>query len=326
VLFGSIALYSVANIANAFVVDIPSYAALRFIAGVGLAGELGAAITLVSEVMTKEARGYGTAVVSGVGIAGALLAGTVGALFDWRVAFVVGGALGLVLLVTRYKMAESGMFQNVHDVPGVRRGDLGMLVRSRPRLVKYVQCVLIGLPIWFVVGVLITFSPELARELGVLGPINAGAAVMANYAAAALAGFGTGFLSQKLRTRWWVVLAALGTTAVLVFAYVFARGVSVEVFYALCFLLGISTGYWTVFVTIASEQFGTNLRATVTTTVPNFIRGSVVPITLGFQALGREVGLVRSALIVGVACTLIALVSLRGIEETYGKDLDYLET
>jgi MFS transporter, putative metabolite:H+ symporter len=324
VLFGSIALYSVANIANAFVTDVNTYAALRFVAGVGLAGELGAAITLVSEVMRKETRGYGTAVVSGVGILGALLAGTVGLLFPWQTAFLVGGALGLALLVTRIKMADSGMFKQVSQ-HGVRRGDLRMLITDRARFAKYVKCVLIGLPIWFVVGILITFSPEIARELGVAGTISAGTAVMLNYAAAAMAGFGSGALSQRLRTRWWVVLGSIAATAVFVFAYAFARGVSAEVFYALTFLLGISTGYWSVFVTVASEQFGTNLRATVTTTVPNFIRGSVVPITLAFQALGVVMGLARAALIVGVACMLIALLALRGLDETYGKDLDYIE-
>jgi MFS family permease len=324
VLFGSIALYSLANLANAFVADTASYAALRFVAGVGLAGELGAGITLVSEVMSKEHRGYGTAVVAGVGIAGALLAGAVGGLTNWRVAYVVGGVLGLALLVLRVKMAESGMFDRVRD-HGVAKGDFRLLLGDRRRAAKYAYSILVGLPIWFTVGILITFSPELARSLGVTGPVSAGMAVMVNYAAAALAGFGTGWLSQRLRTRWWVMLGCIATTALLFFVYVFARGVSPEVFYGLCFALGITTGYWTVFVTNAAEQFGTNLRATVTTTAPNFIRGSVVPLTLAFQALAGPLGLARSALAVGIACVLVALLALRGIGETYGKDLDYVE-
>lgn len=331
VLFGSIAMYSVANIANAFVADVNTYATLRFIAGVGLAGELGVAVTLVSEVMRKETRGYGTAVVAGVGIAGALLAGAVAAsnlqlfgLASWRIAFLVGGLLGLVLLVTRFKMAESGMFRTTAKA-GVRSGDFRLLFGTRERTLRYVRCVLIGLPIWYVVGVLITFSPEISRELGVVGAVSAGTAVMANYAAAALAGFLSGVVSQRFRTRWWVVFGSIAITSLLIFVYFLARGVSVDAFYAVCFLLGISTGYWSVFVTIASEQFGTNIRATATTTVPNVIRGSAVPIVLGFQAFAPLLGYARSALLVGVLCLLIALMALRGLEETYGKDLDYVE-
>jgi MFS family permease len=326
VLFGSIALYSVANIANGLVTDVNTYAALRFVAGLGLAGELGAAITLVNEVMSKESRGYGTAVVAGVGIAGALLAGAVGNLFDWRAAYVVGGVLGLGLLVMRYKMAESGMYGGLQRRGDVRRGDLRLLLATRERAGKYVYSILVGLPIWFAVGILITFSPELARELGVTGPVSAGSAVMANYAAAALSGLGIGWLSQRLRTRWWVMFGCIAGSTASLFAYVFVRGLSPAGFYGMCFLLGVLGGYWTVFVTTASEQFGTNLRSTVTTTAPNFIRGSVVPITLAFQLLAAAgLGLGRSALIVGIACSLVALWSLRQLDETYGKDLDYLE-
>jgi MFS family permease len=274
--------------------------------------------------MTTEARGYGTAVVAGVGIAGALLAGAVGAVFDWRAAYVVGGLLGLALLVTRAKMAESGMFGALR-ARASERGSFRLLFRDRERALRYANSVLVGLPIWFTVGILITFSDVLAQAIGVTGPVSPGVAVMVNYAAAALMGFGTGWLSQKYRTRWWVMLACIATTAALFFVYVFARGVSPAAFYGLCFLLGITTGYWTVFVTNAAEQFGTNLRATVTTTAPNLIRGSVVPLTLAFQALAGPLGLARSALLVGTACVLVALVALRGIGETYGKDLDYVE-
>ncbi|MGQ0536375.1 MAG: MFS transporter [Methanobacteriota archaeon] len=325
VLFGSIALYSVATFANAFVTDVPTYAALRFVAGVGLAGELGAAITLVSEVMPKETRGYSTTIVAGVGILGAMGAGLVGRLFDWKVAYIVGGVLGLLLLIARISVSESGMFRSVARSE-VRRGDLFLLVGSPRRAGKYLACILIGLPIWFAIGVFITFSPEIGRELGTSAPIVAGSAVMAEYLGAAVGSLCWGILSQRYRTRWWVLFAAIVMGFVLFFAIFVARGIDPVTFYLLAFVMGISGGYWAVFVTVAAEQFGTNLRSTVATTVPNFIRGSVVPITFSFLYLGGRVGLLRSALIVGTVCTLIALVALRYLDETYGKDLDYVET
>lgn len=324
VLFGSIALYSVANIANAFVAGIPDYAALRFVAGVGLAGELGAAITLVSEVMSKEDRGYGTAVVASVGILGAVVAALVGNALPWQTAYLVGGALGLVLLVTRISLRESGLFKGLVRT-GAARGSLQLLFASRRRALRYAACVLIGLPTWFVIGILITFSPELALALGVSGPVLASNAVMFSYAGLTAGDLASGIVSQRIRSRWYAVFAFLALTVVLVFVYAFARGVTPEAFYALCFALGVGVGYWAVFVTIAAEQFGTNLRATVATTVPNFIRGSVIPVTTAFTLLAVPLGLVRSALVVGVACVIVALVSLRALEETYGKDLDYLE-
>ncbi|MBI4393914.1 MAG: MFS transporter [Euryarchaeota archaeon] len=325
VLFGSIFLYSVATIANAYVTDVTTYGLLRFVAGVGLAGELGAAVTLVSEVMSTETRGYGTAIVAGVGILGAVFAVMVANAFQWQTAYLVGGGLGLVLLFARFRLRESGMYKALKPQTS-GRGDIRLLFSSRERLVKYVSCILIGLPIWYSVGILVTFSPELAAAIGVVGPVSAGTAVMYNYAGAALGGFGLGVLSQKWKSRWWVVFWSQPLTMALVLLFIFSRGLSAEAFYAVCFLLGLGVGYWAVFVTVASEQFGTNLRSTVTTTVPNFIRGSVVPITLAFQTLALSVGLVRSALIVGLACILISLAALRNLKETYGKDLDYLES
>lgn len=325
VLFGSIFLYSIANIANAFVTDVPTYAILRFVAGVGLAGELGAAITLVSEVMSKETRGYGTAIVAGVGILGAVVAGLVGNAFDWQVAYLVGGSLGLVLLVARLSMVESGMFNSVR-AQGVRRGDLRLLLGNRARATKYLHCILIGLPIWFIIGILITLSPEIGEELRIDGAVRASYAVMWSYAGAALGDFSSGFLSQRIRSRWRVVLLFISLAAATVFVYYFARGIPLAAFYGICTALGFFAGYWAVFVTMAAEQFGTNLRSTVAATVPNFIRGSVVPLTLAFQALGGTVGLARSALLVGAGCFLIALYSLRRLEDTYGKDLNYVET
>lgn len=325
VLFGSIFLYSVANIANAFVHDVTSYAILRFIAGIGLAGELGAAITLVSEVMHKDKRGYGTTIVASFGILGAVVAGLVGDFFSWRTAFVVGGVMGLCLLVLRISLFESGMFAKISE-QNCRKGDLRMLVFPASRFLKYVRSILIGVPIWFVVGILVTFSPELAKELGISEPIKAGNSVLFCYLGLSLGDLVSGYLSQILKTRKIVVGAFIAITCALTFVYVFgAQGWSSAAFYSLCIGLGFGSGYWAVFVTSAAEQFGTNLRATVTTSAPNFVRGSVVLLTMSFQNLKPSIGLLQSALVVGIVSFIVAGFSLWGLEETFGKELDYLE-
>jgi len=326
VLFGSILLYSVANIANGFVTNVPTYAALRFLAGIGLAGELGAAVTLVNEVMTKETRGYGTAVVAGVGILGAVAANLVGKNYDWRTAYFIGGGLGLALLIARFSLVDSGLYRGLAR-SGARRGDLRMLLSGR-RFARYAYSLLVGLPLWFVVGILITFSPELAKPLHVQGTVSAGDAVMWCYLGLTLGDFASGWLSGLLRSRKLILVVFLALTSALQFVYVFGDGWSLRAFYALCFCLGIGAGYWAVFITNAAEQFGTNLRATVATTAPNFVRGSVVPITALWRYLSSgppKLGLLLSVMIVGQVTVLVALYAVRRLDETYGKDLDYVE-
>jgi len=324
VLFGSIALYSVANIANAFVTSIPAYAALRFFAGLGLAGELGAAITLVTETLPKETRGYGTAIVASFGLMGAVVAALVGNLTGWRIAFLIGGGLGLALLVLRFRLRESGMFETARtgDAP---RGSLRQLLATSERRWRYLHCILLGMPIWFAIGVLVTFAPEFGRELRLTGPVTAGVAVLVAYAGGVVGDLASGFASQKLRSRQNVLLVFIGGIALAMDVMLFGRGYSPGTFYVLCAILGFFVGYWAVFVTNAAEQFGTNLRATVATTVPNLIRGSVVPLTLLTTALRGPLGLGRAAIVVGAGCCLIALWSLRSLKETYGADLDYVE-
>lgn len=324
VLFGSIFLYSAANFANAFVTSVDMYAILRFVAGVGLAGELGAAITLVSEVMTKETRGYGTAIVATIGVSGAIAAAIVGDLFSWQTAYIIGGVLGLILLIMRIKMYESGMFKSLQTAK-VGRGKFLALFTSKDRFLRYAYCILIGLPIWYVVGVLVTFSPEFGKVIGVSEPVVAGKSIMFTYLGLIFGDFTSGFLSQIMRSRKKVIGIFISLTSVIILIYLFINGLSLALFYSLCVLLGFSIGYWAVFVTTASEQFGTNLRATVTTTVPNFIRGSVVPITLAFEALRHSFGMIYSALIVGFICIGIALFALYKLKDTYGTDLNFLE-
>jgi MFS family permease len=324
IMFASIFLYSVANLANGLVETLPAYAALRFIAGIGLAGELGAGITLVAEILHQSVRGYGTMIVAAVGVSGAILANLVAKTFDWRTAFFIGGVLGLLLLITRISVAESGMFRQMATA-AVSKGNFFSLFTSRSRFFRYLNSIMIGLPSWFVVGVLITFSPEFARALGIRGEVSAGNAVMYCYLGLVAGDLASGLLSQLLRSRKRAILVFLVLTTAAVAAYFLASGASATAFYAICALLGFGIGYWAIFITVAAEQFGTNLRATVATTVPNFVRGMTVPITMCFQVARKPFGLEGGALLVGAVCLAIALLSLWRLEETFHKDLDYFE-
>ncbi len=324
VLFASIFLYSAANFANAYVTSVNMYAVLRFIAGVGLAGELGAAVTLVSETMTKETRGYGTAMVATIGVMGAILAASVGEEFSWRMAYIIGGVLGVILLVMRISLFESGMYKSIIS-KNVVKGRFVSLFTSKDRFLRYLNCILIGLPIWYVVGVLITFSPEFGKFLGVTGKVVAGKSIMYTYIGLIFGDFISGYLSQYLKSRKKAVAIFILLTGIFILVYLFSHALSTFEFYLLCVILGLSIGYWAVFVTTAAEQFGTNLRSTVATTVPNFIRGSVIPITIFFEFLRSPLGLVYSALIVGVITIVIAFISLYNLKETYGVELDYVE-
>lgn len=323
VLFGSIILYSVANLLNGMVTDVTQYAILRVIAGIGLAGELGAGITLVSEVMSKESRGYGTTIVASVGILGAVVAALVADMFEWRTAYYVGGGLGLLLLFLRIGVYESGMFKNIRNEE-IGKGQFQHLFTNWDRFTKYVKCIFIGAPLWFVVGILITFSDAFGKALGVEG-IVPGKSVMFCYIGLAMGDLLSGYLSQYFKSRKKIIIAFIIATNLLIIVYLFLNHFGTFYFYSVCVALGLSCGYWAVFVTNASEQFGTNLRATVTTTVPNFIRGTVVPLTLLFQYLKSPVGIIYSAAIVAGISLVLAYISAVRLEETYGKDLDYIE-
>ncbi|MBN8578659.1 MAG: MFS transporter [Cytophagales bacterium] len=323
VLFGSILLYSLANIANGFVTTVPQYAVLRFIAGIGLAGELGAGITLVSETLPTALRGYGTTLVATVGLMGAVLANYVAKTFDWQVAYFIGGGLGLLLLIARVSVFESGIFLKVKE-QGVTRGNFLQLFNQRQRFVKFIGCILIGLPIWFVIGILVTFSPEFAEAMHITG-IVAGDAVMYSYIGLAAGDMSSGLLSQLIRSRRKTVFMFILLTLVFILVYLYFPLSSALQFYIVCFLLGFGIGYWALFVTIAAEQFGTNLRSTVATTVPNFIRGTVIPLTLLFQLFRKDFGILTGALVVGLITIIIAFWALRLIDETFGRDLNFLE-
>jgi MFS family permease len=325
VLFGSILLYSIANICNGFVHDVNTYAFVRFIAGIGLAGELGAGITLVAETMPKEKRGYGTMMVAVVGLFGAVAAKQVSHYFAWRAAYFVGGGLGIVLLFLRLGIFESGMFEQAAKNAQVKKGSLSMLLGNKERLVKYIHCILIGLPLWFVVGILLTQAPEIGRHLQAKGVLDAGSGIMFAYIGISFGDLVAGLLSQLLKSRKKVILIFCLFTLGSCTYYLNYKGITPTQFNYLAFVIGLGVGYWANFVTIAAEQFGTNLRATVTTTVPNFVRGALIPITLLFEFFVKRFSLIPAAYIMLFLLVAIALFSLGRLKESFHKDLDYME-
>ncbi|MBA3937028.1 MAG: MFS transporter [Planctomycetes bacterium] len=327
-LLGSILLYSVANLLNGMVTTIGQYEVLRLVAGIGLAGELGAGITLVVESLPRGKRGYGTMMVSGIGVSGAILGFFIASSFGWRNAYYIGGAMGLALLGLRVFAHESGMFARLVAAggdEGIARGNVFALFTNASRLGRFLTCIAIGLPLWYVVGILVTFSPELAKALGVSGPIDAGRSLMLAYLGLVVGDFGSGLISQWWRSRKKAIAVFMGLTAVTCAAYFALRGVDSTTFYALILVLGVFVGYWALFVTVAAEQFGTNLRATVASNVPNFVRGALVPMIIMFKALKDGWGALGAAAAVGVLVFAIAAVALWFMRETFNRDLDYVE-
>ena len=343
VLFGSILLYSVANIANAFVAkgDLTTYAIIRLFAGIGLAGELGAGITLVVETMSKENRGYGTMIIVTFGALGAVFASIVakqGKVFadftnhifdthfvDWQMAYIVGGLLGLVLLLLRIGTFESVMFKEIEN-KHISKGNFFSLFSGKAIFLKYLKCILIGLPVWYVIGILISLSVGISKQIRIEGVVT-GTAIMYAYLGLSVGDLISGLLSQLFKSRKKIVVGYLIVLSLLVLLFLFPINLSLSWFYYMCFFLGTATGYWALFVTIAAEQFGTNLRSTVTNTVPNFVRGGVVLITLLYKFLEPffSNGKVISSLLVGAICIVLALISVLTIKETFNKDLNYIE-
>jgi MFS family permease len=324
VLFGSILIYSLANIGNGFVMSVGAYAVLRFIAGFGLAGELGAGITLVTEILPNRIRGYGSTLVATMGVFGALLAYLIAFMFDWRASYFIGGGLGLLLMISRIKVFESGIFLKLKE-KNVKRGDIRMLFNNKTRLIKYITSIVIGMPIWFGVGILITFSPEFGRAMGLDQPVDAGKAVLFAFGAQVAGNIISGSLSQYLQNRKKVIFLFMAASFVTVMVYLLVPVKHTSLFYLLCAFLGFCSGYWTLFITVAAELFGSNLRATVATTVPNFVRGTVIPLTFLFILAKNKVGIIYGALIVGLITYAIAILALIYLEETFKKDINYTD-
>ena len=343
VLFGSILLYSLANIANAFVSDISTYAVIRIIAGIGLAGELGAGITLVSEMMSKEKRGYGTMIIVTFGALGAVFASLVGSkgdyfsqiifnltnfqLASWQVAYIIGGLMGFTLLFLRIGTIEPHYFKAIKSKNEIKKGSFKLIFSSKPNRIKYLHCILIGIPIWFIVGLIIMNSKDDFGPWVGLKNIENGTAVMYAYIGLSFGDLISGLLSQVLKSRKKVVFLYLSFTAILTLLFLFfGKGMTATTYYFFCFLLGTGTGYWAIFVTIAAEQFGTNIRSTAANTIPNFVRGSVNVIMLLFSLLlASQLSVGISAFLIGAFFIGLAFYSLSQLKETFGKELDYIE-
>lgn len=324
VLFGSIILYSLANIANGFVQNVNQYSICRFIAGIGLAGELGAGITLVSELIPKEKRGVATSIVAGIGLTGAVAAYFIAQHFDWRVCYFIGGGLGFSLLTLRITVFESGMFKNIQNV-AVSKGNFFMFFNNAQRFKKYLLSILVGLPTWYVIGILVSFSKEFGKAFGIAEEIKPGLAVMYAYVAISIGDVLIGLLSQVLKSRKKALYIFYAITVVGIFLYFGQDGGSAINMYLICALLGFGTGFWAIFVTMAAEHFGTNLRATAATTVPNMVRGALPAIIALFQYLQGSNTYINAAIITGLLVMIISVVSVIMTEETFGKDLNFLE-
>ncbi|MBO0947864.1 MFS transporter [Fibrella forsythiae] len=324
VLFGSILMYSLANIANGLVTNLSQYAALRFIAGIGLAGELGAGITVVAEILPKQLRSYGSVLVATMGVLGGITAYFVADQFAWRMSYYVGGGLGLLLLVLRVNVFESGLFENLKSQQ-LERGNFLKLITNAESLKKYLLAIVVGVPLWFVVGILITFSPEFGRNAGLVEPIVAGKAVMLAFAGQSFGDIVSGLVSQRWQSRKKAIRLFMLLSFLTMIAYLCLPVSSTTQFYALCACLGFCNGYWTLFIILAAELFGTNVRATVATSVPNFVRGATVPLTWLFVGLKPSLGLTYGPLLIGTMIVLCSLLALQFLEETFSKDMDYLE-
>jgi putative MFS transporter len=325
-LFASIILYSVANLLNAFVQNFEQYVVLRFIAGIGLAGELGVGITLVAELLPKNKRGLGTAFVATIGVLGAVLGGIFVEIFTWRTCYIIGGVMGLLLLLMRVSVKESELFHKVKSHEHVRKGNFFDLFKTWKSSKKFITCTLIGVPIWYVAGILMPFAPELGKNLGVTDPLLSSRAIAITYLGLALGDFLSGVLSQALHSRKKALAYFQLSCLFLIILLMFTVGGQGHLyFYFLAFWIGVGAGFWALFVTIAAENFGTNLRSTAATSIPNFVRAGVFPMSLLLAPLKQHLEYWQATLVVGLVVFAIALIGTYYLRETFSEDLEYLE-
>ncbi|TDB62321.1 MFS transporter [Arundinibacter roseus] len=325
VLFGSILTYSLANIACGFVQDAETYKILRFIAGVGLAGELGAGITLVSEILPKELRAIGTSLVAGIGLLGAVVAYFTVEFFDWRNAYFIGGGLGIALLLMRIGVFESGIFAQVKEQKHVQKGNFFALFTNKDRLIRYLKCIGMGLPTWFVIGILATFSNEFGKALGLEEAIKPGLAIMWCYVGLSAGDLSSGLISHALKSRKKAVFIFMLFTFIVSVIYLYGGISTAKQLYLSAGFLGLGIGYWAMFVTIGAEQFGTNLRATAATTIPNMVRGAASVMIILFAYFKESFSVANSGALVGLICFVIGFYSILTIQETHDRDMDFLE-
>jgi MFS family permease len=330
VLFGSIITYSLANIACGFLPQIDfmdkgvAYMLLRFIAGVGLAGELGAGITLVSESLPKNLRAIGTSIVAGFGLLGAVVANfTVELSGDWTIAYWIGGAMGICLLLLRIGVVESGMFHQIKQNDSIKKGNFFMFFTSKDLFLRYMKCIGIGLPTWFCIGILAMFANQFATALGIKEEVKPGMAIMWAYIGISVGDLSSGFISHWLHSRKKAIFWMMFFTLIGVILLLFSGVKSAKMYYFYCIWLGLGTGYWAMFVTVSAEQFGTNIRSTAATTIPNFVRGTVILMTLLFDYLKPSTNVIIAGAIVGIICFVIGIYATLTIPETHDKDLDF---
>lgn len=325
VLFGSIITYSIANVACGFVHNVELYKLLRFMAGVGLAGELGAGITLVSEILPKQLRAIGTSIVACIGLLGAVVAYFSVECFDWRTAYFIGGSMGIILLLLRVRVFESGVFKHIKAQKHIKKGNFLSLFNNKARFFKYLRCIGIGMPTWFVIGILATFSNEFGKAFNIAEAIKPGLTIMWCYVGLSVGDLSSGLISHQLKSRRRAVFYMMLFTAFFTCIFLFININSTFYFYLVVVLMGFGIGYWAMFVTIGAEQFGTNLRATAATTIPNMVRGTVVLMTMSFIHLKQFLTVVQAGALIGLVCFAIGIYSILSIQETHNKDLDFLE-
>jgi len=333
VLFGSILVYSIANIACGLLPQInfmdktTAYAALRFIAGIGLAGELGAGITLVAESLPKELRAIGTSIVAGFGLLGAVVANfTVELSGDWTIAYFIGGALGLLLLIFRIGVSESGIFKHIEHSSTISKGNFFAFFTNKNRFIRYIKCIAIGLPTWFCIGILAFLANEFAIPLGLNEELNPGKAIMWAYIGISAGDLLSGFISQWFKSRKKAIFWMMAFTIIGVYLMLFSGYKTAETYYFYCTWIGLGTGYWAMFVTVSAEQFGTNIRSTAATTIPNMVRGMLIPMNyLFYKLISVSQNVITSAVIIGVLVFIVGIYSTLTISETHGKDLDFVE-
>ncbi len=330
VLFGSIITYSLANIACGFLPQInfmdkgTAYMLLRFIAGVGLAGELGAGITLVSESLPKNLRAIGTSIVAGFGLLGAVVANfTVELSGDWTIAYWIGGGMGICLLLLRVGVVESGMFHQAKQNDTVKKGNFFMFFTSKDLFFRYMKCIGIGLPTWFCIGILAMFANQFAAALGITEEVKPGMAIMWAYIGISVGDLSSGFISHWLHSRKKAIFWMMMFTLIGVILLLFSGIKTAKMYYFYCIWLGLGTGYWAMFVTVSAEQFGTNIRSTAATTIPNFVRGTVILMTILFDYLKPSTEVIMAGAIVGIICFILGIFSTLTIPETHDKDLDF---
>ena len=332
VLFGSIITYSLANIACGlipqieFMNQITAYKALRFIAGIGLAGELGAGITLVSESLPKHLRALGTSLVAGVGLLGAVVGTfTVKLSGDWTIAYFIGGAMGIALLILRIGVFESGMYKKISHESTISKGNFLAFFNNKNRFIKYLKCIGIGLPTWFCIGIIAYQANQFGEVFGITEPVEPGWAIMWAYIGISAGDFLSGIISQLLASRKKAIFYMMAFSLLGVLLFLFTPVKSADMVYFYCTWLGLGTGFWAMFVTVGAEQFGTNLRATAATTVPNMVRGALILMNMSYGFLKPDTGVVLATVIVGAIVYFIGFYSTLTIPETHHKDLDYLE-